>query len=188
MVVSTKPALTEVQEWLLNYLRCYVRTHGYPPSTQEIQVAARWQSTSSVKHQLQQLVTKGWIIKRPGNRTIQIVEDPVTITVHSTTKTTDTGLSKATVIVAGAIDAEVTLLVNDTRVVAFSDGTVLRVGYDTEKFGVTPLHHGTAALSVVPGNPSLDGDNSDTATLTGVIDWVVFGHDLAVPDTTLPVS
>lgn len=58
---------------------------------------------------------------------------------------------------------------------AFSDGTVLKIVYGDEGiWRISPIHTGTAAYELTQGT-DMDEDYTDRATLTGEIDWVVFG-------------
>ncbi len=60
-------------------------------------------------------------------------------------------------------------------ILAFSDGTVLRIAFDPDGSGnwrITPLAQGTATLTVVQ---STEEEGTDTATLDGDIRWVVHG-------------
>lgn len=60
---------------------------------------------------------------------------------------------------------------------AFSDGTVLRITYG-EAWRIVPVHRGTAELAIVQTTESDDG-YSDEATLEGPIQWVVAGKRMA---------
>ena len=53
--------LTLRQRKILDFLRTTTNERGYPPSVREIADAVGLSSTSSVQHQIQQLVTKGYI-------------------------------------------------------------------------------------------------------------------------------
>lgn len=58
---------------------------------------------------------------------------------------------------------------------AFSEGTVLRIRYDGDGiWRITPVTKGSAAL-VVEQCPATDDSGTDTATLTGDVAWVVLG-------------
>ncbi|GAA1996264.1 transcriptional repressor LexA [Catenulispora subtropica] len=61
------PRLTERQTAVLNVIRDSVRRRGYPPSMREIGEAVGLQSTSSVRHQLVTLESKGYL-HRDANR------------------------------------------------------------------------------------------------------------------------
>ena len=61
------PRLTERQTAVLNVIRDSVRRRGYPPSMREIGEAVGLQSTSSVRHQLVTLESKGFL-HRDANR------------------------------------------------------------------------------------------------------------------------
>src|SRR5690242_18389162 len=62
-----QPRLTERQTAVLNVIRDSVRRRGYPPSMREIGEAVGLQSTSSVRHQLVTLESKGFL-HRDANR------------------------------------------------------------------------------------------------------------------------
>ncbi|WP_212012288.1 transcriptional repressor LexA [Catenulispora pinistramenti] len=61
------PRLTDRQTAVLNVIRDSVRRRGYPPSMREIGEAVGLQSTSSVRHQLVTLESKGYL-HRDANR------------------------------------------------------------------------------------------------------------------------
>lgn len=63
---------------------------------------------------------------------------------------------------------------------AFSDGTVLRVHYgETGVWRITPVATGSATLQITQ-EPEDDDDNyTDRATLTGEISWIVAGTEIA---------
>jgi repressor LexA len=62
-----QPRLTDRQTAVLNVIRDSVRRRGYPPSMREIGEAVGLQSTSSVRHQLVTLESKGFL-HRDANR------------------------------------------------------------------------------------------------------------------------
>ncbi len=63
---------------------------------------------------------------------------------------------------------------------AFSDGTVLRIEFsDTGVWRIAPVTTGTAELGIVQAPEADDRDYSDRATLTGEIRWVVLGSEIA---------
>jgi repressor LexA len=64
--VQTDAALTARQERILEMIRASVLDRGYPPTMREIGEAVGLTSTSSVKHQLQALETKGYL-RRDAN-------------------------------------------------------------------------------------------------------------------------
>lgn len=60
-------------------------------------------------------------------------------------------------------------------ILAFSDGTVLRITFDPDGSGnwrITPLARGTALLTV---EQTTGEDSTDKATLDGEVSWVVHG-------------
>ena len=64
--IQTDAALTSRQERILEMIRASVHERGYPPTMREIGEAVGLTSTSSVKHQLQALETKGYL-RRDAN-------------------------------------------------------------------------------------------------------------------------
>lgn len=67
---------------------------------------------------------------------------------------------------------------DDERVLAFSDGTLLRLAYDVDGIcRLTPICRGTAEMSKVDG--VVDEDMNDVVTLVGEISWVVSGEEHA---------
>lgn len=69
---------------------------------------------------------------------------------------------------------------NDERhegaLVAFSDGTVLRITFTQSGiWRISLVTSGAASLSVVPAPEDDDGNYTDIATLTGDIRWAVHG-------------
>lgn len=90
------------------------------------------------------------------------------------------GASDDMVVVEGAVNEEWDYTGDDEDapgdVVAFSDGTVLRIAWTEDgMWRITPHARGTAVLSVVQAVD--DGESySDRATLTGEVRWVVHGR------------
>ena len=67
----------------------------------------------------------------------------------------------------------------DDGILAFSDGTILRVSYDNDgMWRIAPIAVGSAVYEMVQGTDP-DNDYSDHAWLTGDIEWVVFGSQYA---------
>lgn len=64
--IETDAALTPRQERILETIRASVSERGYPPTMREIGEAVGLTSTSSVKHQLQALESKGYL-RRDAN-------------------------------------------------------------------------------------------------------------------------
>jgi hypothetical protein len=66
---------------------------------------------------------------------------------------------------------------NIAQLLAFSDGTLLRIRFDEEGvWRITPIRRGAATLTVVPG---CDEDGTDRARLVGDVAWVMHGHNHA---------
>lgn len=91
------------------------------------------------------------------------------------------GASDDLIEVEGAISEEFNAYSpdDDGDLLAFSDGTVLRIRYEDDgMWRIGPLAAGTAELDLQYGrNP--DDDYSDRVTLIGDIQWVVFGKGFA---------
>ncbi|MGH3599142.1 MAG: hypothetical protein ACRDQH_02500 [Pseudonocardiaceae bacterium] len=93
------------------------------------------------------------------------------------------GASDDLIEVEGGIEEEFN--VYDThdpdKLLAFSDGTVLRVRLtDDEVWRIETVQAGSNDLSIVQA-PEGDGDNySDRAVLAGPIRWVVLGTEFAI--------
>lgn len=60
--------------------------------------------------------------------------------------------------------------------VAFSDGTLLSIKYDSSgTWRITPVVKGTAELAITQAAAGDDDDYTDRATLTGDIRWATHG-------------
>lgn len=67
--------LTPKQKMVLNYIRQFINTHGYPPAVRDICSAVGLSSTSTVHGHLNRLEKKGYIRRDPArSRAIEIVE------------------------------------------------------------------------------------------------------------------
>ncbi|WP_433730778.1 hypothetical protein ACQP2Y_20990 [Actinoplanes sp. CA-051413] len=63
----------------------------------------------------------------------------------------------------------------ESGILAFSDGTVLRIAFDPDGSGnwrITPLAQGSAKLAIAQ---TAEEDDTDRANLDGEIAWVVHG-------------
>lgn len=68
-------ALTDRQHLILEAIRAFMQTNGYPPSFREIGKQAGLKSTSSVKHQLEVLQQKGYIrLGSKRGRAIEVID------------------------------------------------------------------------------------------------------------------
>lgn len=94
---------------------------------------------------------------------------------------TITGASDDGVVIGGDIRAEFDFYTNrddESRVLAFSDGTVLRAVYDDDGiWRFTRVASGSAKFEKEDG--VVEEDTNDVATLTGDVRWVVFGKEYA---------
>lgn len=69
----------------------------------------------------------------------------------------------------------------DGGLLAFSDGTILKVIYGDEGiWRISPIVHGLADYSINQGT-DMDDDYTDRVTLTGEFAWVVYGSEYARP-------
>lgn len=62
----TRPTLTRVQRDTLGFIVDVIDLDGYPPSIRDIQTFFGYGSTSTVAHQLRQLVYKGYLVREFG--------------------------------------------------------------------------------------------------------------------------
>lgn len=68
---------------------------------------------------------------------------------------------------------------DESRLLAFSDGTLLSVKYDNHGiWRLSMLSYGSAKFSKVEGD--VEKDTPDIVTLDGLIKWVVFGEQSAI--------
>jgi repressor LexA len=70
------PGLSFRQQHILNYIRSCIAAKGYPPSMREIGAEVGLTSPSSVKHQLDGLVRKGYLRRDPNRPRANEVIDP----------------------------------------------------------------------------------------------------------------
>jgi len=95
----------------------------------------------------------------------------VTVTVY--------GASDDLIEVDGDIYEEFSHNSDEPALLAFSDGTVLRVTFDEDGiWRITPVISGTATFSHEFGQD--DREHSDKATLDGDVRWVMYGSEMAV--------
>lgn len=90
------------------------------------------------------------------------------------------GASDDLIEVEGSCNAEFSCYLDEgeSRFLAFSDGTLLRVVYDDDGiWRLTRIYSGTAAFEKVEG--SVEEDTMDIVTLTGDIKWVALASDYA---------
>lgn len=97
------------------------------------------------------------------------------------TEITVYGASDDLIEVDGAIVEEFNPRSNDPVLLAFSDGTVLRIQYsDTGVWRIQPVVCGRGTDLVIEQAPEDDDANySDRATLRADIEWVVAGDAIA---------
>lgn len=77
---------------------------------------------------------------------------------------------------------------NVDRLLAFSDGTVLRIRCtDEEVWRITPEHRAPTSgdLTITQAVPGDETNYTDRATIDGPITWVVLGAEIAVPASTI---
>ena len=86
------------------------------------------------------------------------------------------GASDDLIEIDGDISEEFQYLNNyDGDLLAFSDGTLLRIAYTRGIWRITPVLYGTAELVILQCAENDDENYSDTAYLEGVVNWVVHG-------------
>lgn len=91
------------------------------------------------------------------------------------------GSSDDLIEIEGDIDEEFTHYSDETAVLAISDGTLLSVEYDGI-WRIAPIHKGSAEMTKHEGTDE-DDDYTDIVTLTGNIEWVVLGTQIASKQT-----
>jgi repressor LexA len=71
------PDISPRQQKILDFIREYVRRHGYPPSVREIGAAVNLRSSSTVHGHLARLEAKGYLRRDPSKpRTIELLRNP----------------------------------------------------------------------------------------------------------------
>lgn len=89
------------------------------------------------------------------------------------------GASDDLIEIDGDIYEEFNHYIDDPALLAFSDGTVLRIVHDSEGiWRITPVVQGAASLTHTFGQD--DREHTDKATLDGDVRWVVYGRAMAV--------
>lgn len=69
-------SLTKSQIEILEYIRNFVRTNGYPPSVREIGKAVGFASSASIHAHLRKLESAGYLQRNPfKSRTLEVVQD-----------------------------------------------------------------------------------------------------------------
>lgn len=71
---TSQPPLTHRQHQVLDYLRDYITSHGYPPSYDEIRYQFGFASLNAVRDVLIALERKGYLVRQAGrSRALQLV-------------------------------------------------------------------------------------------------------------------
>ncbi|MDR3350009.1 MAG: transcriptional repressor LexA [Acidaminococcales bacterium] len=71
-----EPSLTKAQTDILEYIRNFVRTNGYPPSVREIGKAVGFASSASIHAHLRKLESAGYLQRNPfKSRTVEVTQD-----------------------------------------------------------------------------------------------------------------
>jgi hypothetical protein len=91
------------------------------------------------------------------------------------------GASDDLIEIGGDISEEFYLQNDKGDLLAFSDGTVLRIEFG-DPWRITPIVRGNAALTILLAAEH-DDEGTDVATLDGDIAWVVHGVNHAVKKT-----
>lgn len=88
------------------------------------------------------------------------------------------GASDDLVEIEGSIRAEFDYT-GDNGLLAFSDGTVLRIQYTNPGvWRITPVVRGTASVSIDLCSEELSNGYTDVAIIKGHVDWVVFASHI----------
>lgn len=85
------------------------------------------------------------------------------------------GHSDDIISVSGDIEDEFSVRDDETKFLAFSEGTLLRVRYDGE-WHISRHSAGSAAYARIESQGADDKDYSDVVTLEGDIRWIVAGE------------
>ena len=65
---------TKKQKMLLDFIDAFVKGNGYSPTFREIMQALEYKSVSTVAKHVDNLIARGWLIKRDGEaRTLEVV-------------------------------------------------------------------------------------------------------------------
>lgn len=91
------------------------------------------------------------------------------------------GASDDLIEIEGDIREEFNWIADDgeSRLLAFSDGTLLRVSYDKDGiWRLSKVVGGTAELEKIEGD--VENDTPDIVTLHGTIRWVAFAEESAI--------
>ena len=90
------------------------------------------------------------------------------------------GASDDLIEVDGQVSEEFSALGNDSSLLAFSDGTVLRVTYDdNDIWRIALVVQGSATLAIQQAPEDDERNYTDRATLDGDIRWAVLGTEIA---------
>jgi repressor LexA len=75
-----KPKLTDRQQEILDFIIQGIQAKGYPPTLREISACFDISSTQGVRRHIDALEKKGYIIRKPGARSISVVSDILDLT------------------------------------------------------------------------------------------------------------
>lgn len=69
--------LTKKQKIMLDFIDGFVKGRGYSPTLREIMQALGYKSVSTVAKHVDNLVIRGWIVKREGEaRSLEVLSEP----------------------------------------------------------------------------------------------------------------
>lgn len=67
---------TKKQKVMLDFIDGFVRGHGYSPTFREIMQALGYKSVSTVAKHVDNLIVRGWLVKREGEaRSLEVVRE-----------------------------------------------------------------------------------------------------------------
>lgn len=71
---------TKKQKIMLDFIEGFVRGNGYSPTLREIMRALDYKSVSTVAKHVDNLIARGWLIKRDGEaRSLEVVTDTLPV-------------------------------------------------------------------------------------------------------------
>lgn len=137
---------------------------------QTLMVAGRWCSPQDIRQGFPQARWAGPILP-PSNSSMTTKAKPIVqLKIY--------GANDDLIEIEGGITAEFDDLPTFSTLLAFSEGTVLRLEFMSGIWRIDRLNEGTATFQKTEGTNN-DDDPSDVVTLKGEIEWVVKGDVIA---------
>lgn len=68
--------LTKKQKMMLDFIDGFIKGHGYSPTLREIMQALDYKSVSTVAKHVDNLIVRGWLVKREGEARSLVLADP----------------------------------------------------------------------------------------------------------------